>query len=198
MNDKVEVRGDGNIVIQHADNSEIVINLENPKEIRDFLINFQQSLSNLPKEIIELMESKNTNEVLIEKGANVYLSLNYLINPGEVSGISLGVTITNLTKENRFFNAPFFKLSRPFEKDFDTFSMTDTISKISFPKKLEYGEVVSESYYVRLGMREIYDKVLALDENATIQAIITTTIGEIYKSNEYSVQKIVDNFKYVR
>ena len=58
MNDKVEVRGDGNLVIQHADNSEIVIHMDNPKEIRDFLIDFQQDISSLPKKIIELMESK--------------------------------------------------------------------------------------------------------------------------------------------
>ena len=135
---------------------------------------------------------------MVEKGANVYLSLNFLATPGAISGISLGVTITNLTKENRFFNAPFFKLSNPFERDFDTFAMTDSTNKIPFPKKLEYGEVVSESYFVRLGMKDVYDKVLALNKNATLQAIVTTTIGEIYKSNEYSVQKIVDNFKYVR
>lgn len=146
MINKAEIDGNGNVLIQDSDNSEITINMNNPEEIRKFLIDFQQKLSSLPKKILELMENKNTNEIQIDSGANVYLSLAFLIEPGAITGISFGVTITNLTKENRFFNAPFFKLSVPFEENFDTFAMTDTIHKVIFPKKLEYGEVVSEAY----------------------------------------------------
>ena len=71
----------------------------------------------------ELMGDKNTNEIQIDSGANVYLSLTFLMVPGTVTGINFAVTITNLTKENRFFNAPFFKLSVPFEGNLDTFVM---------------------------------------------------------------------------
>lgn len=198
MINKAEIDGNGNVVIQDSDNSEITINMNNPEEIRKFFIDFQQQLKSIPKTIIELMESKNTNEIQIDSGANVYLSLNFLMTPGIVTGISFGVTITNLTKENRFFNAPFFKLSIPFEGNLDTFAMTDTISKISFPKKLEYGEVVSEGYLIRLNSKEIYDKVIAIDKDATIQVITSTTIGEIYKSNEYKVSQLLENFKYAK
>jgi len=199
MINKAEIDGNGNVVIQNSDNSEITINMNNPEEIRKFFINFQQQLDFLPKAILELMESKNTNEVIVNSGANVYLGLNFIIQPvGGISGINFGVTITNLTKENRFFNSPFFKLSTPFEGDIDTFMMTDTVNNISFPKKLEYGEVVSESYLIRATSREIYDKVIAKDVNATIQVITSTTIGEIYKSNEYKVSKLLENFKYAR
>ena len=198
MINKAEIDGNGNVVIQDADNSEITINMNNPEEIRKFLIDFQNSLSSIPKTILELMESKNTNDVQIETGANVYLSLNFMVLPGVVNGISFGVTITNLTKENRFFNAPFFKLSVPFEKDLDTFAMIETNNKIVFPKKLEYGEVVSESYTIKANSRDIYDKVIAIDNNSTIQAIVSTTIGEIYKSNEYRIDKLLDNFKYAK
>lgn len=199
MINKSTIDGDGNIVIQDAANSEITINTNNPEEIRKFFIDFQNKLNEIPKEIFELMVSKNPNDVAIKTGANVYLSFNLMVTGmGGIGGISLGVTITNLTKENRFFNAPFFKLSKPFDGNLDTFAMTDTIHQIRFPKKLEYGEVVTETYQIRAQSREIYDKVLAKDKEATIQVIISTTIGEIYKSNEYEISKIVEQFKYAR
>ena len=196
MINKAEIDGNGNIVIQDSDNSEITINMNNPEEIRQFFIDFQQVLSSLPIKILELMESKNTNEVEIKSGANVYLSLNFLIYPGSVSRISFGVTITNLTKENRFFNAPFFKLSVPFEKDLDTFAMTNRVYDIPFPAKLEYGEVVSESYIISPNSRHMYDKAFEIDNDATIQVITSTTIGEIFKSNEYKISQLLTNFKY--
>lgn len=198
MINKAEIDGNGNVVIQDSSNSDITIHMNNPEEIRKFFIDFQQHLELLPKAILELMESKKTNEVVINSGANVYLGLNFMIVPGGINGINFGVTITNLTKENRFFNAPFFKLSKPFEGDLDTFFMTETMNSISFPKKLEYGEVVSEAYLISASSKEIYDKVLTVDKEATIQVIISTTIGEIYKSNEYKVQKLLENFKYAR
>ena len=198
MINKAEIDGNGNVVIQDSDNSEIIINMNNPAEIRKFFIDFQQKLNSLPKAILELMESKNTNEIAIDSGANVYLSLNYLVNPGMVSGISFGVTITNLTKENRFFNAPFFKISVPFEGGLDSFAMLDTINKIAFPKRLEYGEVVTEGYLIGRQTKHIYDRVIAIDSEATIQVTTSTTIGEIYKSNEYKVSSLLESFKYAR
>lgn len=195
---KAEVDGEGNVVIQGSDNSEITINMNNPNDIRKFFIDFQQNLHSLPKKILDLMEDKNTNEVVIEVGANIYLSLNFLVTPGSVGGIAFGVTITNLTKENRFFNAPFFKLSVPFEGDADTFAITDAMKKVEFPKKLEYGEVISELYPIKPHSKEIYAKVLTQDEDATIEVIVTTTIGEIYKSNEYRVAQLMESFQYAQ
>jgi hypothetical protein len=195
---KAEIDGNGNIVIQNADNSTITINKDNPEEIRKFLIEFQNQLSELPKQIIDLMEAQNTSDAPIT-GANIYLGLSFLIQGTGINGISFGVTITNLTKENRFFNTPFFKLSVPFEGELDTFVMTDKIgTPIQFPKKLEYGEVLSESYLIHQNSKEIYDKAIAKDPNATMQVIVSTTIGEVYKSNEYSVAKLLENFKYAR
>jgi hypothetical protein len=49
---KAEIDGNGNIVIQNADNSTITINKDNPEEIRKFFIDFQNKLSELPKQII--------------------------------------------------------------------------------------------------------------------------------------------------
>lgn len=198
MINKAEVTGEGNIVIQDADNAEITINTNNPEEVRKFLIDFQNKLSQLPKDILDLMESQKPNEVVLETGANIYLSVNLEMAAYEITGISFGVTITNLTKENRFFNAPFFKLSVPFEGNFDTFALTNKLYNIPFPKKLEYGEVVSEGYQITAQSRDIYDKVIAKDPDATIQVIVGTTIGEIYRSNEYKISELLKNFEYAK
>lgn len=60
---KAEVDGDGNVVIQGTDNSEITVNMNNPEEIRKFFIDFQQNLHSLPTKILDLMEDKNSNEL---------------------------------------------------------------------------------------------------------------------------------------
>ena len=198
MKNKAIIDGNGNITIQDADNSEITINMDNSEEIRRFFIDYQQKLNTLPNKIIELMLEKNTNDVKLDLDANVYLSLNFLLAPGSVEGISFGVIITNLTKENRFFNAPFFKFSVSFEENIDAFSLTDTIHNIAFPKRLEYGEVVSEEYLIRPNSKKVFEKAIALDPDATIVAITSTTIGEIYKSNEYKISQLLENFKYAR
>jgi hypothetical protein len=115
---KAEIDGNGNIVIQNTDNSTITIHKDNPEEIRKFFIDFQNQLFELPKQIIDLMEAQNPNKVQTN-GANIYLGLNFMFETmygrptGQIDGISFGVTITNLTKENRYFNVPFFKLSVP-------------------------------------------------------------------------------------
>ncbi len=198
MINRAEVDGNGNIVIQDSDNTQITINVNNPQEIRQFLIDFQSQLNQLPNEILQLMERQNPNNVEIEKGANVYLGLTFRIIGNGVNAISLTVTITNLTKENRYFNTPFFKLSVPFEGSADTFVLLDRTYDINFPKKLEYGEVVTEDYLLRPNSREIFDAVIAKDANATLKVIAGTTVGEVYYSNEYRVDKLLENYARVR
>ena len=147
------------------------------------------------------MESKNSNNIEIERGANVYLGLKILFSTGgyrQINGICFGVTITNLTKENRFFNTPFFKTSIPFDGNVDTFAMIDTMNGIVFPKKLEFGEVVTEKYQIRPQTKKIYDNLIIQDKDASIQVIVSTTIGEVYKSNEYKVSKLLENYKYAQ
>jgi hypothetical protein len=192
MINKSIIDGNGNVVIQDSDNSTITINTNNPEEIRKFFIDFQSQLRNLPNDILELMESKNPNSVVIDNDANVYLSFNLMISDSG-QGYALGVTITNLTKENRFFNTPFFKTSETIEHDLDTFIMTNAIYKIQFPKKLEYGEVVSESYEIKPGAKDIFEKVIAKNGDAFIQAITSTTLGEVFKSNKYSIKQLLLN-----
>ena len=76
--------------------------------------------------------------------------------------------------------------------------MTDKVYNIQFPKKLEYGEVVSEAYSIRAGSKEMYEKALAKDPEATLQVTVGTTIGEIYKSNEYKLSELLSKFQYAK
>lgn len=201
MFNKAEIDGNGNIVIQNSDNSIITINPDNTQELRQFLIDFQTSIANLPQKIIEMIESKNTNSVDVTKGANVYLGLNFLVNTGYssgVSGIAFNVSITNLTKENRYFNQPFFKTSKPIEGEVDTFVMLEKMHNINFPYRLEYGQVVNEAYMIKQGTREMFEKVIAQDKDAYLQVVVSTTIGEIYTSNEYKIVTLLDNFNYAK
>lgn len=124
-----------------------------------------------------------------ENDGQVYLSVNVIMSEyNGFSGVSLGVTITNIEKEHRYFNQPYFKLSQAFDGGVDAFYGTKMLRSIQFPVKLEYGEVVSVYYeLVQKSLEAIWNK---LPEDATVQAILTTTVGEKYKSNLVPVSDI--------
>ncbi len=100
MINKAEIDGNGNIVIEDSDKAEITININNPKESRNFLIDFQNKLSFLPSEILKLMECKNPNNAELEKQSNIYLGLNISYSGMGILGISFKVTIFDLIEEN--------------------------------------------------------------------------------------------------
>jgi hypothetical protein len=100
-----------------------------------------------------------------------------------IAGISISVQITNLTKEIRFYNRPFFKVSTPIEKNLNTFVMTNVVGDpIEFPRRMEYGEVLSENYQLVQGNIEMFQVLLSKDSEAALTAYVTTTLGELYKS----------------
>jgi len=201
MINKAEIQGDGNILIQSADNSEIIINVSNPQEIRKFLIDFQLELSNIPTKIINYMESKKPNEVDLPSDANIFLGISFLTGLGlcgGIGGLCFSVSITNLIKENRYFNEPIFKSSETFEDNLDTFILTNKLVDVPFPKKLEYGEPVSVNYEITPNSKNLYQQIFDKNNEATIQVIVSTTVGEIFKSNEYKVSKILKNFKSIK
>ena len=132
---------------------------------------------------IPVVEKEQENDGLVYLSVNVIMSEYY-----GFSGGSLGVTITNIEKEHRYFNQPYFKLSQAFEGGTDAFYGTKMLRPVQFPVKLEYGEVASVDYELVLNSLEaIWNK---LPEDATVQAILTTTIGEKYKSNLVPVSDI--------
>ena len=136
--------------------------------------------------------------------ANVYLSQNILFETywgqptGKVEGIGIGVQITNTTREIRYFNQPFFKLSTPFEKGADTFYFRDMLAPVRFPSKLEFGQQVSVTYKLAPETMDLLEKVLKDDPEATIKAIVTTSLGEVSMSEPYQISELVKNRTYVK
>lgn len=124
-----------------------------------------------------------------ENDGQVYLSVNVIMSEFYgFSGGSLGVTITNIEKEHRYFNQPYFKLSQAFDGGADAFYGTKMLRPVQFPVKLEYGEVASVDYeLVKNSLESIWNK---LPDDATVQAILTTTVGEKYKSNLVPISDI--------
>lgn len=138
MSAKVDMNGNGNIVIQKAVGSTITINPAVPEDVRKALIEHQALISQLPDKIVQMLMENNAEEPPVI-GAIVYLGLSLLASDYGVAGISMSVQITNLTREIRFYNKPFFKVSTPFDKGADTFMMTNVVGNaVHFPRKMEY------------------------------------------------------------
>lgn len=195
---KSYIDGDGNVVIQNADHSEITVNLANNDEIRTFLIEFQQQLYQLPTEILNTLKQHLNLENQITVGANIYLTVIAAIAEYGGNDVMWGITITNLTKEIRYFNRPYFKVSPKFELEpgleHDTFLIFH-IEKIDFPVRLEYGQVISLSYKIVKKAFEMFEKNAIPD--AYIEAFCGTTVGELYSSNEYKLERFVSDYKSI-
>lgn len=198
MSAKVDIDGNGNIVIQKAVGSTITINPAVPEDVRKALIEHQALISQLPDKIVQMLMENNAEEPPVI-GAIVYLGLSLLASDYGVAGISMSVQITNLTKEIRFYNKPFFKVSTPFDKGADTFMMTNVVGNaVHFPRKMEYGEVISENYQLVQSNIQMFQELLAKDPDVTLTAYVGTTLGEVYKSEPYIVRDIVKQGRYVR
>lgn len=195
MENKAHIDGNGNIVIQGVDGATIIINPDNSKELRQLIMDFGSSLTDLPKEILKMIQEHQDVNSEVENGANLYLTVLAEMNMSGYKRLKFGLTITNLTKENRYFSQPFFKIYPKFEfsKGFehDTFIMFPETNN-NFPKKLEYGEQVSYSYEIKDGAYDMYQSILDKDETANIQAFSNTTVGELYESNQFSIKKLFE------
>ena len=198
MGTEAKIDGNGNIVIQRVEGSTITINPSIPDEVRKALIDHQSLIAELPNKILQILMDNNAKEPPVI-GANIYLGLNLMAGTYGIAGISISVQITNLTKEIRFYNRPFFKVSTPIEKNLNTFVMTNVVgTPIDFPRRMEYGEVLSENYQLVQGNIEMFQGLLSKDSEATLTAYVTTTLGELYKSEPYYIKDIVKQRQYVR
>ena len=180
------------IVIQGIDGAEITIHPENPLALKQLVIDLGEKVNELPTEVLKMIEENQDLNAEIKTGAN--LSLTALVENVNYSQSSLkfGLTLINLTKEHRYFNQPFFKVKPRFEikegVENDTFVMFPEQGK-AFPKKLEYGEPLSVSYKLEPVLK-ICQSLLQKDEKAYIQGFVSTTVGELYESNPFSIQKL--------
>lgn len=128
-----------------------------------------------------------------EKVAEVYLSNNILLSEFQgVFGVALGVTITNLTKEYRYYSEPYFKTSNGVDGKHDTFYLTGKMQNINFPIKMEWGQQLNVNYELKLAGIKIWER---LPEDTTIKAIVTSTIGEKFESNEILISDITKHLK---
>ena len=124
----------------------------------------------------------------------VYLGVKIVANTYNQNfrGLNLGVDFTNRNKENRYINEPNFELSHEIEGfGTKTFYLVEKLVNVVFPIKLEFGQSFSVSYVLKAGTIDIWKK---LPENATVQAYVTSSIGEKFKSNKQEIKRIIQVF----
>jgi len=153
------------------------------------------SPENVAEKII-LKLGKESNVPIPEKDQSRD-GLVYLVNYLQVSeyqgviGIMIGVTVTNTIGDYRYFNGPYFKISKPFRGSDDTFHLYGEVTPISFPKRMEYGEQYKIMYDLKKGFLDMLEKLKGQD--VTLTAFVTTTIGDKFKSNPLNID---DLFKH--
>lgn len=147
--------------------------------------------------IIKKLEKEPTvplQEQQQEDEETVYLAVNILASSYSYSaqGLALGVNFTNKNKEHRYINEPYFELSHVIaEYGTKTFYLVEKLVHVEFPIKLEFGQSFSVSYLLKTGTIDIWKK---LPKDATIQAFVTSSIGEKFKSNKHETEKITKVF----
>lgn len=114
---------------------------------------------------------------------------------GKIEGDVITVVVTNKIKEARYFNQPLFRVSVPIEGASDSFYMTNAIYPLDYPVKLEYGQQYSVSYKLFPENIDMFASLLEKDPNATIKAIVATTLNEIIETEPYAIAGIVENSK---
>jgi hypothetical protein len=194
MKNTAHIDGNGNIVVQGIDGTEMTIHPENPGALKQLVIDLGEKINELPTDVLKVIEENQDINAEIKTGANLYLTtLVEKVNYNQAS-LKFGLTITSLTKENRYFNQPFFKVKPKFEikegVQNDTFVMFPEQGK-AFPKKLEYGEPLSVSYKLEPVIK-VCQRLLEKDDKAYIQGFVSTTVGELYESNAFSIKKMFE------
>jgi len=151
-----------------------------------------------PEQLANLIINKLGSEVNIplpekeEVKGNVYLTTYLQMSEFHgLIGLSIGVTVTNTVNAHRYFNEPYFILSKPIMGNNDTFKLFDDMYNISFPKRMEYGEQYQVNYNLKKGFLDQMKKLQG--QEVTITSIVTTTVGEKFVSNSMSID---DLFKY--
>lgn len=153
-------------------------------------------------DILKTAEVKMVKEV--SSIAKLYFNVNILFetmfgNPtGKIEGIAFGVRLTNLSKEIRYYNRPFFRLSHSIDGG-DSFEMLSAITtEPSYPVTLNYGQVVDVAYKLMPGMVDVFSKLIQEEPSVTIMACVRTTVGEEIKAEPYKLADLVKDFKYIR
>jgi hypothetical protein len=117
-----------------------------------------------------------------EPKGNVYLSTYIQFTEFQgITGLNIGVTVTNTINGHRYFNGPYFTLSKPLVGNADSFQMIEPMQPIAFPKKMEYGEQYHVMYELKRGFIEQLRPFKG--QSVTLTAFVSTTVGEKFSSN---------------
>ena len=65
-----------------------------------------------------------------------------------------------------------------------------------FPKRLEYGEPFSA--YYNIADISLFKSLVEKDEDVTITAVVNTTLGEVYFSNQYKLKELIKDESHMR
>lgn len=148
-----------------------------------------------PEELASKILQKLGNEVnfpipeKVENKGKVYLTAYVQMSEFQgATGLLIGVTVTNVINDFRYYNPPYFQLSKPLAGENDSFHMIETVSPISFPQKLEYGQQYDVQYVLKKGFLDMLEKFVG--QNVTITAHVSTTVGEKFTSNEMQVDSL--------
>jgi hypothetical protein len=156
------------------------INLKDysPNEFADLLMRKIKLEPNIP-----ITKSVQDNRL-----ADIHLGLyyNFTIRVFQPTA-TLTVNITNLNKDYRYFYEPRFMFSEEMDGG-NSIYFRDKMSQISFPIKMEYGEVSGVSYLINHQSLDLWKK---FSKEATIKAIANTTIGEAFESNPIEISNII-------
>lgn len=117
---------------------------------------------------------------------------------GKIEGVAISVVVTNKIDEIRYFNEPLFKVSVPIQGTVDSFYMMNAIYPLNFPIKLEYGQQYSISYKLIPENIAMFASLTKKEPNATIKAMVATTLNEIIDSEPYKIAEILKNAEYVK
>lgn len=151
---------------------------------------------------IVIQKLRNANqapviEELHKRGAIIYFSCNLIKSAfgfGAYGSVGLGVRITNTMKEHRYFDEPCFKITQKVNDREVAFYLTERLVEGQFPAKLEYGQTVDVMYELKRGATELWKNV---SREVTMQAVVTTTIGERYYSNELKLSDLDKAFSCI-
>ena len=166
--------------------------------VADSIIN-EKELPGILKNRVAKQEQVIHNPIAdVDLSQSVLFETYYGKPTGKIEGVAITVVVTNKTKEARYFNQPLFKVSTPIEGTFDSFCMTNAIYPLNYPVKLEYGQQYSVSYKLIPENIKMFASLLEKDPNATIKAIVATTLNEIVETEPYAIAGIVDNSQHVK
>ena len=158
------------------------------KEIAEALQNERPLPGVLRSTVLERGERKVVVGTVYFSFYHMFETFNYTYSGKR--GLQIRVTVTNTSKEHRYFQEPFFKMSRPFEGNADAFSILTVMDTNNYPVKLEYGQQFTASYRVDSKIARVFIRLLSEDPSLTIKAVVNTTLGEEIESESFALERM--------